>query len=100
MKHIKQITEWTKYIKYDGPKKGDYVLLEFPTSYGYNQDFFDKNIGQIIKKRSGHDYVVRFDKSYDNYNNFETDIVGSDIKHWSKNKEDLEHIITGNKYNL
>ena len=42
MKHIKQ------YEEYLGsnqdriyPKKGDYVLLIFPTSFGYPQDYFD-----------------------------------------------------------
>lgn len=132
---MKYLYEWNFYKnKQNTPIKGDYVLLQFPTSYGYSKEFFDNNIGQIIKKR-GNDYIVKFDKNWLNNTEFEIlkktaefeqiaksagfentfkdtakiikkakdntmDIVGSDIKYYNKNKEELEKHIDVYKYNL
>jgi CII-binding regulator of phage lambda lysogenization HflD len=133
-------SSWKKYlIPEKKPKKGDYVLLEIPTSR-YLKDFMDNNIGQIIKK-NGNKYTVKFDKKLndvqfeilkkdlefkiqahstteyrdrmvvfdamkqlkklkDYTDEAEIDVVETDIKHYSKNKEELESILAQTKYNL
>ncbi len=106
MKYIKQYEEYVgsdQNKKY--PKKGDYVLLRFPRAFGYPQEFFDTHIGQIIKKGRGFsDYTVKFNDELDqgvlNLDGIINDIVGSYIRTWSDNKEDLEAIITSEKFNI
>lgn len=95
-----------KYLekyKYNMPRKGDYVILRFPTSYGYDTNFFANNIGQITKKHGGvWSYDIKFDKPWDvnKYHTTIENIKGSDIFEFSNNKEELEIYINVNKYNL
>jgi len=93
-------------------------------------NFLNKNIGILVKIDKNKDkfevydnYKVKFDEEFDYYsqwnnlaisfdNNlssveFDDDHVNNvasfyldEIDHWSKNKEDLEHIVQAKKYNL
>jgi hypothetical protein len=99
MKYVKQYEEYLGSNKDRiHPKKGDYVLLRFPRSYGYPQEFFDTHIGQIIKKGKGFsDYTIKFNtEQYDVLNL----IAATYMRKWSDNREDLESIIATNKFNI
>ena len=81
---------------------GDYVIIQTENI----PDFIENNIGQIIKIANYNEISVKYEnipikyKSYYFTDNNERRFVNSQILHCSKNKEDLEHILTANKYNL
>jgi len=111
MKHLKRYESIN-----DKPQTGDYVLCK--TSYGAKRidDFLKNTIGVCLGKAYiGHNIELReklkdiFKVKYDNipdnlkddyfFNNIRS-ISRNEIIHFSPNKEDLEEIITANKYNL
>jgi len=92
-----------KYIKYyenikNNPEKGDYVIVNMkdnPTAIG---NLLEKYIGRITTTllptaTSDWSYSVKF-------GNIEWWIKRREIVDWSKNKEDLEHYIIANKFNI
>jgi len=106
MKHLK------KFENINKPEVGDYVICKNIE----NEDlsildyFLSENIGIIINNRTDFKkfpYLIRFDDMphelliYSEKREGKDIIFRSDeILHFSKNKEDLEHIIVANKYNL
>ena len=115
MKYLKTY----EIIHSDGPKVGDYVICsvgnyDIPEWYDKKDEltkFISNNIGVVthIKKYSLYgDYKIKYEKSnlVKNFcrvrdwknNTFEMDF--NQIKHFSKNKEELEAILAANKYNI
>lgn len=110
MKHIKQYEE----LKInDEPELGDYVICHEEPDVRGNlyakdeiNDFLSKNIGQFVLLEDAW-YEVK-------YENLTTEIdhwfhaskrncrsmLRSEIIHYAKTKEELEHFIAQNKYNL
>lgn len=81
-------------INKDTPEVWDYVILDV-LSNDENLAYLLKNsIGQIIDIDSG-DYPYRI-RLNDELEYFQRD----EIKYWSKNKEDLEVLLSQQKYNL
>ena len=99
--------------------------IDYMKKYKQIEKFFSENKGFILKanfQNFDNEYKVRYypssekdRKIYDSFrkqNGYENnihggmanvdviDIVGPEIKYWSKNKEDLEIIIQSNKYNI
>lgn len=104
MKHIKI------YEKYkEKPEVGDYILTNYffigmNRSWAYEyKEFIHNNIGQIkkiektitVKYTNIPQNILRF---FDGNNAIQ--INYSDIIYFSKNKEDIEEILTAKKYNL
>jgi len=114
MKYFKRFED----IKVE-PKVGDYVVCEdksvdFDKTYE-NDAIFDyflsSNIGVIKDIRTNesvaYPYIVNFEFLPKNLKHMTNTGTGSDIVfkrveiiYFSENKEDLEHIINSNKYNL
>jgi hypothetical protein len=93
----------TKFNLYESinnkPRKGDYVIVTFVKK-------IIPTIGKIeyVNNKYSFPYLVEFDDNFNYYeygldeNNIVVEL--DEIVYWSKNKEDLEPIIQGNKYNL
>lgn len=94
------------------PKLNDYVICHMkqsPYSVETQQqfrDFVNNNIGYIIYLTT-HKLITQYEnipeeiQSYFTYNEgTATHLYLPDIKYWSNKKEELEHIINSNKYNL
>jgi nitrogen regulatory protein PII-like uncharacterized protein len=102
MKHIKKYKH--------KPEIGDYVLCsENDKSNDDLNIFIDNNIGKIINIISATKNTMEY--YYVVYNKVPANIDGifvndgrnmwlSEIKYWSKDKEELEAILQVNKYNL
>jgi len=101
MKHIKLFEEinqnvigsWTL-----APEVGDYVICD-STNFDLLKNLVKNNIGKLIQIEK----VTRDDDNYYiKYTEIENDIVfwRSEILYWSKDKEELEAILTAQKYNL
>lgn len=97
----------------DNPQIGDYVIIYFKSFENDpdEKDYYIKtHLGVIvdIDPKSGKGFLPYEIQYEDNIwhirdNVRPRDILcvnREDIQHWSKNKEDLEHIIKANKYNL
>ena len=105
------------------PEVGDWVIVNkknYPTAFNPKKyDFVNSSIGYIWKKPAVNLYLVKyFDIPVDQEQHFlYTDgfntgpiphpMIGNsmqlsigDIVYWSKNKEDLEHVIQAKKYNI
>jgi hypothetical protein len=127
MKHLQKYENFLTDLfkkKSDEPRVGDYVLCERDNSNNHMgtaklcSDFIENNIGLIINhlksKISDSEEVFRV-----KYENVPEKLKGGwffhskelincyyyitkkhEIKHWSKNREDLETILSANKYNL
>jgi len=105
MKHLKAYED----MNTGEPEIGDYVIinteryLKQPLS-----DFINNNIGKIRWKEGGSIDVKYFNipkeiKRYFNDNpvvDYIRKFPVSRVTHWSKNKEELEEILTAKKYNL
>ena len=117
---LKMITKFKIYeaINVGNLEIGDYVICR-EKLYGdvIIQNFINNNIGKFVKKQSEHTladncYGIEYDNvPEDLLDNFDLDwrenprkpirwMKRKEIKKWSKNKEDLEHLVTANKYNL
>jgi len=103
------------YENMSEPEIGDWVICKDVNTFNEDNDiidFIDNNVGQIIKITK----IVYLIKYGINFNKveFEPESFGfpsddglgvrrfqrSEIKHWSKDKENLEAILAANKYNL
>jgi len=104
MKYIKQYEE-KDYI----PHVGDYVLCH-TESDTKDKDTFNHTIGYFDRMFSSY-YVIRFDKKQEMkqgnriYAKNDLDKIylyayKYEVIYWSKNKEELELILTANKFNL
>ena len=89
------------------PEPGDYVICEDSGTFTGELDEFIKNhVGQFIQMDAvGDFYIIRYENIPNYlkggfYYNDCTIMERHEIKHWSKNKEDLEIILSLNKYNL
>jgi hypothetical protein len=100
------------------PNLGDYVIL-FPKNGSsealsvYNK-FISENVGEIVEIRrehggTGYIYFVKFENipeilsfSHTNYfrKNNTSDYTTQHFRYWSENKEELEAILSAEKYNL
>lgn len=95
------------------PEVGDYVICHERGIDDELTDFEDSHIGQIV--RDDYDleefsYLVKYDYPENLTSFFNSSCAGDDkgarafgrweIKYWSKNREDLEHIISAKQYNL
>lgn len=99
------------------PKVGDYVICDVSryTSDKEFIDFISNSIGKIKEIEYSNDSIDYFIK----YKNIPTDKIEdwfpdndilfasyskiykeNDIKHWSKDKEELKALLSSNKYNL
>lgn len=86
-----------KYIKkYEDhksePKVGDYVAVNITNDSAISKELNSK-IGKIERRQDSESYIIRF-------GTISFHIKKENIVDWSENKEDLLHIISGNKYNL
>ena len=106
MKHIK------KYEQNISIEVGDYVIC---TDNGITNDnnfevYLKSHIGKIIliKKYIKDPYLVLYENLPDKFKTYSSTndnlklikFNENEIIHFSKNKEDLEHIIVANKYNI
>ena len=106
-----------KYIKHyediNKPQVGDYVEIYARYFDNRLKDFFKTEIGQIIKiDNKDYPYLVEFEKEkpiihedavtiiYDDEDEYKMRVEESEIKYFSSSKEELEIIISANKYNL
>jgi len=93
------------FEKINKPKVGDYVICEIVDKYYKDSDFVNSNIGEIVE--------INIDRFQNNrlpvtvsYKDYQGKIIDSinfefdEIKYWSKDKSELEHIIASKKYNL
>ena len=97
-----KIYELMNEISTGEPEIGDYVIINWGYTIDFNdvqklRDHIENNIGKII------DYG--FATYYVKYKNLPREnkiiqISKDYIKHWSKNKEELELILATKKYNL
>jgi len=105
MKYIK------KFESVDAPQIGDYVVCQdglSPSSDNDNllNDFMSNNIGVIVMydPKSSYGYEIEYNNIPDNameyFSNNYILVSKSEIKFWSKNKEDVEAYLSGKKYNL
>lgn len=102
MKYLKQYENNRKI------RKGDYVLIKVLSSACAKDsiNFIESNVGQIEKFEEFH-YQIKFDKYYDYTNSLGNKCSSkgywateNEIIYSSKNKEELEIIISSKKYNL
>ena len=112
MKHLKTF-EKILIPQIEEPQVGDYVICSVDVIFFKNLNEFCKyNIGQIIKilEKTG-EYLVRFDDAYNsdinslilystNVDKFDVKFSKREIKKFSKDKEELESLVSANKYNL
>lgn len=91
MKHIKTFENNNKE-----PEKNDYAIVNVKVRYSNYKPM--NVIGQITDILPG--YVTGYIVKYTLPDGKTSNEVFYHIKHWSKNKEELENIINQNKYNL
>ena len=111
MKYLKRFED----INIDEPKVGDYVITFDNCDYGskYNDylDFVNNSIGKLytIKNEYSDNYRVIFYNvpesivqwfTTNHYDEKYLVVDREEILYWSKNKEELEHILAAKKYNL
>ena len=91
MRYIKQ------YEQIEEPQIGDYVIIQPDVTFTRMKNEWCKVIGQIDNLFDMGDfniYVIKIGQFAKEY------IKKHEIVHFSKNKKDIENIITANKYNL
>lgn len=114
MKYIK------KFENENNPQVGDYVILydksfEISNKYDTYSNFINNNIGQIIRIQNNifidvmyenippkeilKYFKIKYTKGSD-FNYFLSAYNVYNIKHISKNKEDLQYIVDIKKYNI
>ena len=81
------------------PEIGDYVIVHTGVDNETMDKFYNNNIGQIVGNYENGDF---FDVQFDVENNRipHGAIKLSQLKYWSKDKEELELIITSLKFNI
>lgn len=99
MKYIKKYEQFGE-LNIGEPEYGDYVILEISKNAiaFYDSPWINSEIAQLIKiinKFNTTYYQMYFDKYDKKY-----DVTLKSIKYWSKNKEELEVMLSANKYNL
>lgn len=96
------------------PEIGDYVIIYSEDFVECLIDFFRNNIGKLTQisynnQLKSNDYKIKFDEYLPEYEPFcnstlstskEIFVDKEDISRWSKNKKELETLITANIYNL
>ena len=97
-------------INEDKPEIGDYVICEDSTNGDKNLlEFENTHIGRIFADDhplEEWNYLVKYEnfpfslRSFFTFSENSRAFSLSEIKHWSKNKEDLEHVLNAKKYNL
>jgi hypothetical protein len=101
-----------KYLKlyenFNKPEIGDYVICRSFYNNKYLNIFLSENIGQIviINDKSLYSYIVKYNSK--DLKNLRTlfnnagfrKFQENEILHFSKNKEDLELILSARKYNI
>jgi phosphoribosyl 1,2-cyclic phosphodiesterase len=112
----------TKFELYEESKEilpvvGDYIIAKKENDDFEDDNFIDfvnSSIGYIFKNPGKYVYIVKYEdipeniKSFFQYSDYTKGlkignsilVYGTDIEHWSKNKEDLTPFIKSNKYNL
>jgi hypothetical protein len=106
MKHLKH------FENINEPEVGDYAICENYVNSNLKilDDFLLTNIGLITNihnRVKDYPYIIKFEKIPAELKTYTEDNMGTEmmfqkeeIVHFSKNKEDLEYIISANKYNL
>lgn len=91
-------------INEDEPEVGDYVLCEEDEDTTF--DFTKNKIGKYCMNSEDIDYpyYIEYDNIPDNLQIFFTDncrlMMKNEIKYWSKDKNELEAILSTNKFNI
>lgn len=107
MKHLKHYEKY--HYENINAQIGDYVIIDPYTHPKEVENWILNNIGQIIDIENYDTYIVKYEniptgwEDHFSYNDEQKNIrktQKSGIKHISKNKEELELIISQNKYNL
>jgi hypothetical protein len=102
MKYLKTFEE-----NENEPQVGDYVIVR-ENRILLLDSFFSENVGRIVDDKYSRRYpfLVQFENIPDDLKiefgdkNNSRQFSIDEIDHWSKNKEDLELMISANKYNL
>ena len=102
---MKYVKTYQKYM--DNQRlRDDYYVICHDNERNFLNDFFDNNIGQLIE-RDKHlqcGYCIEYENIPSNLMPYfflnSIWLSRNDIKHFSKNKEDLELIIKSKAYNL
>jgi len=94
------------------PEVGDYVILYIRLKDNF-YDFIGTHIGKLVSTHDWNNMQLIYEFEYENIpdellNNFYTvngitnrvDFARGAIKYWSKDKEELEMILSANKYNI
>ena len=120
MKYIKTYETVIEPEFGDEPEVGDYVICEeFSVLGDFNDliDYINSHIGKFIKYTEASDganqhdypYLIEYENVPEAFiSNFRNGLEGetcramrlSEIKYWSKNKENLEPLLKANNYNL
>ena len=107
------------------PQVGDFVICDVSEQYSRSDllffvtteaiDFISKNIGYIWKIPTPENYLVKYfnipenlEKFIFHYSDYSKGLKSGNsilidienIKHWSKNKEELKPFLVANKYNI
>jgi len=103
MKHLNEYKR-IDYSDFYKCKVGDYVIVKSRIG-GYAPEYLDfasNRIGEIIGINLEKKTIwVQFDSPWNNGNKNDTNnFKASQVEFWSKDKEDLEGILVGRKYNL
>jgi len=105
MKYLKKYEDSTK----DEPQIGDYVICEQKEGFAkiHINSIIRNNIGIILEITDKENYIVYYDcdipqmlKRFFNDRVNSRIILKNEIIYFSPNKEDLEVILSANKYNL
>ena len=95
-----------KYIKTfenlrNVPQVGDYIVVKLNNNPKPIARTLETYIGKITKVLYNDTILHIYDRSYlTNFGIIEWWVNGDEILDWSENKEDLEHYIIANKFNL
>ena len=114
MKHIKKFDSKKDSSKKEEPQIGDYVICEEPLTIHIFEElnrFISSNIGQIVQidDELPDRYFIQYLNIPENLKLFFKYLKKitncramrrKNIIYWSRNKEDLEVILSSNKYNL
>lgn len=120
MKYIKTYETIIEPEFGDEPEVGDYVICEEVLGNNFSDlmNYLSTHIGKFIRYAEANDLTDRYEYPYlIEYKNVYKKIAEnfrnggrkgetcramnlSEIKHWSKNKEELESILVAKKYNL
>jgi len=107
MRHLKLYEE----LNIDQPERGDYVIAVCTENVSNKKmlEFVNNTIGKLMLSEydsliDTFEYTVKYDEIPEELSEYYFSISGTkcfyELKYWSKNKKDLETIISANKYNL